>query len=47
MAAAYLVCGMVSVELGGYQRFGLKWAVLLSLVLIVGAVLSGAVSLER
>lgn len=47
VAATYLVCGMVNVELGGYQRFGLKWAVLLSLVLIAGAVLSGAVSLER
>lgn len=40
-------CGMVNVELGGDQRFGLKWAVLPWLVLIAGAVLSCAVSLER
>lgn len=47
VAAAYLVCGMVNVELGAYQRFGLGWAVLLSILLIVGAVISGAVSLGQ
>lgn len=45
VAAAYLVCGMVNVELGAYQRFGLKWAVLLCVVLILGAVVSGALTL--
>lgn len=45
VAAVYLVCGMVNVELGAYQRFGLKWAVLLCVVLILGAVVSGALTL--
>lgn len=47
VAAVYLVCGMVNVELGEYQRFGLKWAVMLSLVLIIGAVLTGALTIQR
>lgn len=41
------MCTMVNIELGAYQRFALKWAVLLSVILIVGAVASGAVSLEH
>lgn len=45
VAAVYLVCGMVNVELGAYQRFGLKWAVFLSLILIAGAVATGAVGM--
>lgn len=45
VAAVYLICGMVNVELGAYQRFGLIPAVIVSLVLIAGAVLSGAISL--
>lgn len=47
VAAVYLVCGMVNVELGAYQRFGLMWAVLLSTLLILGAIISGAVSLAH
>lgn len=47
VAAVYLMCAMVNIELGAYQRFALKWAVLLSIILIIGAVASGAVSLAH
>jgi CitMHS family citrate-Mg2+:H+ or citrate-Ca2+:H+ symporter len=47
LAAAYLLCGMVNVELGAFQRFALKWAVLVSLLMTVGALLTGAISLTH
>lgn len=45
LAAMYLLCAMVNVEPGAFQRFALKWAVLVSLAMTMGALLTGAVSL--
>jgi CitMHS family citrate-Mg2+:H+ or citrate-Ca2+:H+ symporter len=36
---------MVGVDLGEHQRFAFKWAVLTSLVLIVLAIVTGALTL--
>ncbi|MFA4962938.1 MAG: citrate:proton symporter [Brevundimonas sp.] len=43
VAGVYLVAGMLDVEVGAMQRFGLKWAVALALLLVFGAVITGAV----
>jgi CitMHS family citrate-Mg2+:H+ or citrate-Ca2+:H+ symporter len=45
MASLYLVTAMLQLEIGPVQRFAMKWAVLCSLVLIVAAVLTGALAL--
>lgn len=42
IAAIYLVCGLLNVEVGAAQRFSLKWAVLACLVLVGAALASGA-----
>jgi len=42
VAAIYLVCGLLNVDVGAAQRFSLKWAVLACLVLILAALASGA-----
>lgn len=47
LAAMYLLCAMVNIEPGAFQRFALKWTVLVSLVLIVGAIVTGAISLTH
>jgi CitMHS family citrate-Mg2+:H+ or citrate-Ca2+:H+ symporter len=47
LAAMYLLCAMVNIEPGGFQRFALKWAVLLSLVLIAAALATGAIAFGR
>lgn len=43
VAAVYLVSSLLGVEVGAMQRFGLKWALLLSLVLIAAAAATGAI----
>ena len=42
-AAIYLIAGLLGKEVGEMQRFGLKWAFLLSLILIAAATLTGAI----
>ncbi|ADG11431.1 CitMHS family transporter [Caulobacter segnis] len=42
IAAIYLVCGLLEVDVGALQRFALKWAVASSLVMIAAALASGA-----
>lgn len=42
-AAIYLLAGLVGKDVGEMQRFGLKWAFLLSLILIAAATLTGVI----
>lgn len=46
VAAIYLVCGLLRVEVGEAQRFSLKWAVLASLLLLVSAIVTAAIPLR-
>lgn len=46
LAPVYLACGLIGVDVADAQRFALKYAVLLSLVLTLSAVLTGAVPLS-
>ena len=43
VAAIYLVCGLLGVEVGALQRFSFKWAVFLTLILIVTACATRAI----
>lgn len=43
VGALYVLIGLSKVELGAHQRFSLKWSVLLSIVMLVTAGLTGAV----
>lgn len=43
--AAYVLTGLAKVEFGEHQRFTLKWAGLLALVMLCGAILTGALPL--
>jgi CitMHS family citrate-Mg2+:H+ or citrate-Ca2+:H+ symporter len=43
VAAVYLVAGLLETDIGALQRFCLKWAILLSLILIISATLTGAI----
>ena len=43
VAALYLVAGMLGREVGSLQRFGLKWAIGLTLVLIATATVTGVI----
>jgi CitMHS family citrate-Mg2+:H+ or citrate-Ca2+:H+ symporter len=43
VAAVYLVTGLVGCELGALQRYALKWAILVTLVMIGTAALTGAI----
>jgi len=44
IASIYLVSGLLGYEVGAMQRFALKWALLLSLVLVVAAVATRAIT---
>ncbi|WP_395444752.1 CitMHS family transporter [Caulobacter sp. UC70_42] len=46
VAAIYLVAGLLEVDVGAMQRFGLKWAVALMTLMILAAVAFGAVPLS-
>jgi len=43
VAAVYLVAGLLGTEVGALQRFALKWALLLTFVLIGAATLTGVI----
>lgn len=43
IAAIYLVSGLLGCDVGEMQRFALKWAILLTLILIAVALLTGAI----
>ena len=43
LASVYLVCGLLGVDVADAQRFSLKWAILLSLIVLVAAILTGAI----
>lgn len=43
VAALYLVTGLMRVDVGAYQRFALKWALLLTFIMIAVAALTGAI----
>lgn len=43
LAPVYLVCGLLKVDVADAQRFSLKWAVLTSLIVLVAAILTGAI----
>lgn len=45
VAAVYLVAGLLNVDIGAMQRFGLKWAVGLMALMMIAAVAFGAVPL--
>jgi CitMHS family citrate-Mg2+:H+ or citrate-Ca2+:H+ symporter len=45
LAPIYLVCGLLGVDVADAQRFSLKWAVLTSLIVLVAAILTGAIPL--
>ena len=46
LAPIYLACGLLGVDVADVQRFALKWAGLISLVLLVVASVSGAIPLS-
>lgn len=46
LAPVYLACGMLGVEVGDMQRFALKYAVLMSVVLLVAAMATGVIPLS-
>jgi CitMHS family citrate-Mg2+:H+ or citrate-Ca2+:H+ symporter len=43
VAAIYLVTGLLGIDVGALQRFSLKWAALLTFILITSACLTGAI----
>ncbi|MFV3129056.1 CitMHS family transporter [Niveispirillum sp. KHB5.9] len=43
LAPIYLACGLLGVDVADAQRFALKWAVLISLVVLVAAIATGAI----
>ncbi len=43
LASLYLLSGILKVDVGVFQRFALKWALALSIVLILAAVVTGAI----
>lgn len=46
LAPIYLACGLLGVDVADAQRFALKWAVLISLVVLVAAIATGAIPLR-
>ncbi len=43
IAAIYLIAGLLGVEVGAMQRFGLKWALALTFLMIATAALTGVI----
>jgi citrate-Mg2+:H+ or citrate-Ca2+:H+ symporter, CitMHS family len=43
LPAPYLLAGILNLDVGVFQRFALKWAFAVSIVMIVGAVVAGAI----
>lgn len=46
LAPVYLACGLLGVEVGDVQRFALKYAALMSVILLVAAIATGAIPLS-
>lgn len=46
LAPIYLACGLLGVDVADVQRFALKWAVLISLVVLAAALATGAFPLQ-
>ena len=46
LAPIYLVCGLLQIDVAEAQRFALKWAILVSLIVLVAALLTGAMPLH-
>jgi CitMHS family citrate-Mg2+:H+ or citrate-Ca2+:H+ symporter len=46
LAPIYLACGLLGVTVGDAQRFALKWAVLICLIVLVTALATGAIPLR-
>lgn len=46
LAPIYLACGLLGVEVGDVQRFALKYAILMSLILLGTAILTGIIPLS-
>lgn len=46
LAPIYLACGLLGVDVADAQRFALKWAVLISLVVLIAAIATGAIPLR-
>jgi CitMHS family citrate-Mg2+:H+ or citrate-Ca2+:H+ symporter len=46
LAPLYLVCGLLEVDVAEAQRYCLKWAVLITLLVISAAILTGAFPLH-
>lgn len=46
LAPVYLACGLLGVEVGDVQRFALKYAVMMSLILLVTAIATGIIPLS-
>lgn len=47
LAAMYLLCSMLNVEPGAFQRYAMKWAVILCLLMTAAALLTGAITLRH
>lgn len=47
LAPIYLACGLLSVDVGDAQRFALKYAVLISLIVLLAAVLTGGIPIQH
>jgi citrate-Mg2+:H+ or citrate-Ca2+:H+ symporter, CitMHS family len=47
LAPIYLVCGLLKVDVADAQRFALKWAILVSLIVLAAAMLTGAIPLAK
>lgn len=45
LAPIYLVCGLLKVDVADAQKFSLKWAVLLGLITLTAAIMTGAIPL--
>ena len=45
LAPIYLVCGLLKVDVADAQKFSLKWAVLIALITLTAAILTGAIPL--
>jgi hypothetical protein len=43
LAPVYLVCGLIGVDVADAQRFALKWAILVSCVVLVAAIVTDAI----
>lgn len=46
LAPIYLACGLLGVDVADAQRFSLKWAVLISLIVLAAALVTGAIPLR-